>query len=185
MNLIVLLMLEHLLEAISYARKFNKSTVLSIETATANFRLLERNIVLNSLKNVSAMKVAAAKRREHQFFGQDISSKHVNDVNEDGEAAVALPLDEVILNVLPNCKNILIKIDVEGSEIDVVESLMRTFTRVPEVALVVEILNQENSDLVSRIVGQSGLKFTRTVSGSNYVFGKQWPFYIEPIANFG
>ncbi len=160
--------------SISYACKFNKSMVISIEPAKANFRLLERNIALNSLKNVSAMNVAAAKRREHQFFGQDISSKHINDVNEDGEASVALPIDEVILNVLPNCENILIKVDVEGSEIDVVEGLMGTFARVPEVALVVEILNQENFDLVSQIVSESGLKFIRKVSGSNYVFEKQW-----------
>jgi hypothetical protein len=95
-------------------------------------------------------------------------------VNEDGEASVALPIDEVILNVLPNCENILIKVDVEGSEIDVVEGLMGTFARVPEVALVVEILNQENFDLVSQIVSESGLKFIRKVSGSNYVFEKQW-----------
>jgi FkbM family methyltransferase len=159
--------------SIAYASCFNKSIVLSIEPAKANFRALEENIALNSLNNIITMNLAAAEKRETQFFGDGISSKHTHGVNEVGATSDALPLDEIILKHQPNCKSILLKIDVEGSEVHVIKGLIGTLNRVPAVALVVEILNEQNFQLVSSMVKGSGLEFIQTVSGSNYVFEKE------------
>ncbi len=161
--------------SISYASYFKKSIVLSIEPAKANFCALEKNIALNSFKNIITLNLAAAEKRETQFFGDGVSSKHIHGVDEVGTTSDALPLDEIILKQQPNCKSILIKIDVEGSEVQVIKGLMGTLNRVPAVALVVEIFNEQNVQLVSSMVKESGLEFIRTVSGSNYVFEKEKP----------
>ncbi len=96
-------------------------TVYAFEPVPAVFTRLSRNVALNGLKNVRAFQCAVSKKRERlKIFESKISPGHDSTVKrfEHGRSILvdSLSLDEVIE---PSARSVVMKVDVEGSEMDV------------------------------------------------------------------
>jgi len=105
--------------------------VVAIEPHPENYEFLLRNIKLNSLKNVIALNMAAwDSETDLKLFVGDKHGHH--NIKKDfslGSLVVrAKPLDE-ILTELGVERVDFIKIDVEGSELEVLRGLTRTLKR--------------------------------------------------------
>jgi len=97
-------------------------TVYAFEPVPAVFERLSRNISLNDLKNVRAFQCAVSRGRGRlKIFESKISDGHDSTVKRfehDRSIFVdAVSLDET---VEPSVGNVVMKVDVEGSEMDVV-----------------------------------------------------------------
>jgi FkbM family methyltransferase len=95
--------------------------VYAFEPAPAVFERLSRNVALNGLGNVRALQLALSKERgKLRLFESKISPGHDSTVKRfehDRSILVdAVGLDEV---VDPSARDIVMKVDVEGSEMDV------------------------------------------------------------------
>jgi FkbM family methyltransferase len=96
-------------------------TVYAFEPVPAVFERLSRNISLNNFKNVRAFQCAVSRQRTRlRLFESKISDGHDSTVRRfehDKSIFVdAVSLDEA---VEPSVRNIVMKVDVEGSEMDV------------------------------------------------------------------
>jgi len=95
--------------------------VYAFEPAPAVFERLSRNVALNGLGNVRALQLALSKERGRlRLFESKISPGHDSTVKRfehDRSILVdAVSLDEV---VDPSVRDVVMKVDVEGSEMDV------------------------------------------------------------------
>jgi FkbM family methyltransferase len=95
--------------------------VYAFEPAPAVFERLSRNVALNGLENVRALQLALSKERGRlRLFESKISPGHDSTVKRfehDRSILVdAVSLDEV---VDPSVRDVVMKVDVEGSEMDV------------------------------------------------------------------
>jgi FkbM family methyltransferase len=150
--------------------------VIAVEPADDNLRVLRDNVAGNGLTNVTIAPVAAGRTRETRSFylRGDISA--VNSFFEDSVYAdvtgvVTVPVEP--LDALVEGTADLVKIDVEGAELDVLAGMTRLL-RSPSMALVVEWhpLLQEKAgyepDALPRMLIESGFALvsashTRTV----------------------
>jgi FkbM family methyltransferase len=132
-------------------------TVLAVEPEPQNFSLLQENIVLNQLSNVSAHQCAlgagagmallglykAANRGRHSLV--DTAAKHRIEVP-------VKSLDELTRNARPNIASwSLMKIDVEGYETFVLDGAAETLSRV-------ETMVMEYSPALLRAAGRDPAK---------------------------
>jgi FkbM family methyltransferase len=100
--------------------------VYAFEPAPAVFERLSRNVAVNGLGNVRALRLALSKERGNlRFFESKISPGHDSTVRRfehDRSILVdAVRLDEVID---PSVRDVVMKVDVEGSEMDVLLGAM-------------------------------------------------------------
>ena len=98
-------------------------TVYAFEPVPAVFERLSRNISLNNCNNVRAFQCAVSKERTRlRFFESKISDGHDSTVRRfehDKSIFVdAVTLDETLE---PSARNIVMKVDAEGSEMDVLQ----------------------------------------------------------------
>jgi FkbM family methyltransferase len=114
--------------------------VIAVEPAADNMQILAENVRRNGLTNVTALNLAAGRRREsRQFYLRgDVSAVNslfpescYAQVTEVATVNVA-PLDELVDGVAD-----LVKIDVEGAELDVLAGTPRLLAQ-PAVQLIVE-----------------------------------------------
>lgn len=103
---------------ILFARRAKE--VYAFEPAPAVFERLSRNVALNSLENVRALQLALSKDRgKLKFFESKISPGHDSTVKrfEHNKSTVvdSVSLDQV---VDPSVGDVVMKVDVEGSEMD-------------------------------------------------------------------
>lgn len=96
--------------------------VYAFEPVPAVFARLSRNLALNNLKNVKAFECAVSRERSKlRLYESRISAGHdsvVRRFEHDKSIMVdALSLDEV---VEPSAKDVVMKVDVEGSEMEVI-----------------------------------------------------------------
>lgn len=135
--------------------------VVAIEPHPDNYGLLLRNIDLNKLRNVVALRIAAwSSEEELTLFTGEYSTRHSVKKNHGlGSIVVkAKPLDNVLEEIGVNRVD-LIKIDVEGAEVEVLKGMSETMKRHHPV-IVVEVWS-ENSKLVEEIVSQFGYRVER------------------------
>lgn len=114
--------------------------VIAIEPASDNLLVLEENLQRNRLTNVKALDVAAGRRREsRQFYLRgDVSA--VNSLFP--ESCYAQVTNVATVNVAPLDELVegtadLVKIDVEGAELDVLSGMPRLLSE-PGIQLIVE-----------------------------------------------
>lgn len=116
--------------------------VLAIEADPVNYEFLKKNILLNNIKNVIAIRCAAYNSRGQVRFNFGYSSWHgsVYGKGEFGYTYVeAFPVDELLAyyELAPDW----IKIDVEGAEYEVLEGLKGTLMKISP-KLVIEVSHQ-------------------------------------------
>jgi FkbM family methyltransferase len=114
--------------------------VVAIEPAEDNLAVLHRNIALNDLRNVTVKPAAAGRSRETRDFFLRGAVSAVNSLFPEscyaavtGVARVEVaPLDDLVDGAAH-----LVKIDVEGAELDVLAGMPRLL-RTPGIRLIVE-----------------------------------------------
>jgi FkbM family methyltransferase len=127
--------------------------VVAIEPDKDNFDLLVRNIEANGLQNCVALNLAAYRAdTEVNLFLASTSREHsiMEDFGKGSRKVTARALDSVLEEIGIE-KVDLIKIDVEGAELEVLEGLENTLTK-QNPLLIVEILKRDE-DKVIRYLG--------------------------------
>jgi len=137
-------------------------TVYAFEPVRGTFERLSNNINLNHLENVRAFQLAVSRERTRlRFFESKISPGHNSTVrrfeHDRSTFVEAVTLDET---VEPSGGNIVMKVDVEGSEMDVILGAMGLIRSGRVSAIVVEwarALYSRVSDLEERFALYSAL----------------------------
>ncbi len=115
-------------------------TVYAFEPVPAVFERLSRNVSLNGCKNVRAFQCAVSKRRGTlRLFESKISEGHDSTVRR-SEHDRSILVDAVTLDeaVEPSAKNVVMKVDTEGSEMDVLLGALRLIESGKVSAIVLE-----------------------------------------------
>ncbi|MBM4166174.1 MAG: FkbM family methyltransferase [Ignavibacteria bacterium] len=118
-----------------------KGKVFCFEPAPSNFSFLQRNIVANNARNITAVQKAVSDKKGtlelfmdehlsggHQIFNSGLKSKSVQ--------VETISIDEFFQN--QNTKIDLLKIDIEGAEMYALKGMKQTFAANPQLKLVTE-----------------------------------------------
>lgn len=113
--------------------------VHAVEPAPANVEALERNIRLNELRNVVVHPVAAADVRGERTLRLTARNDHHGLYDHPESRTVAeARVSAAPLDALVDVPAQLIKVDVEGAEVDVLEGMGGLLRRSPGVTVIVE-----------------------------------------------
>ncbi|MGE0451875.1 MAG: FkbM family methyltransferase [Vicinamibacterales bacterium] len=164
--------------ALAAARVGAGGRVLALEPARDNFAVLEENVRANRLSGVTPLCVAAGRRREERtlFLRGDLSA--VNSLFEEscyssvtGTSTVqVVPVDDLV-DQPPD----LVKIDVEGGELDVLDG-MRTVLSRPAVQLIVEW-----HPLLQRAAGHDPAALPRFLLDEGFTLTMVGDFSVRPL----
>ena len=113
--------------AIQFSRRVGeKGLVLAVEPEDRNLVLLNRNLELNEIHNVLSIRGACWSRREPLQFshGNTLDLSRVTQSAAKNGDLVGLPLDDLVTEAALRRVD-LVKIDVEGAELDVLEGAQR------------------------------------------------------------
>jgi FkbM family methyltransferase len=121
--------------ALRISKLARSSKIITIEANPTNFRFILENISVNGLKDrIRALNVAAGRRKGRvilwlsKLSRGDCSTRKWHDAGSAGHLAVdMLPLDAILSD---ERSYDLVKIDVEGSEIEVLKGLEKQYTKV-------------------------------------------------------
>jgi FkbM family methyltransferase len=126
------------------AKQVPDSKIIAIEPHPINFKFLVMNVFANGLNNrVQTLNAAAGRKKEKAFLllsglsRGDSSLKTWHDAGSRGQLKVdVLPLDDVL-----SCKKLcdLLKIDVEGAELEVFKGLENNYTKVKRIVAEIHI----------------------------------------------
>jgi FkbM family methyltransferase len=160
--------------SIVWGSLFPNSRIISVEANREAFDKLEKNIRINNLENVFAYNLIASNVDSLLPYPEIISS--VNSV--EGTYAnviptLALPLDTLIEGIGVKPRSLAIKIDVEGHELQVLEGLIITLSRIEICFVAIEILEgSSNVSSIFEILTKLDFQFIEKISGHNYIFVK-------------
>jgi len=114
---------------------FNRGKIISIEADKDNFNILKKNIELNNLENVDLLNVACSDKNGiakfflhsegpggHSLHGDKIASKKFVEVK-------TRTIDSIVNERVGKEKINLIKIDVEGAEVEVIKGALKTLEK--------------------------------------------------------
>ncbi len=113
--------------AIQFSRRVGeKGLVLAVEPDDRNLALLNRNLELNEIHNVLSIRGACWSRREPLQFshGSTLDLSRVRQSAAKNGDLTGLPLDDLVAEVALRRLD-LVKIDVEGAELEVLEGARR------------------------------------------------------------
>ncbi|MEM2218488.1 MAG: FkbM family methyltransferase [Thermofilaceae archaeon] len=134
-----------------YVARFKACKVIAIEPHPENYKLLVSNIRLNNLENIIALNIAAwNKNSKLPLFVGDSSATHTL-ISRRGKGKCiwvkAKRLDDVLRELNVN-KVSLVKIDVEGAEMEVLEGLYDTL-RHHRSRLIIEVWRNNMDKILS------------------------------------
>jgi FkbM family methyltransferase len=149
----------------------NFERVIAFEPHPSNFEVLVKNIELNKVSNVVPLRIALSSKSSivsMSNFGINTGAIKVG--KSGGTKAEAYALDSLIKRFMIPIKDInVVKIDVEGHEMEVLEGAKRTLKKG---APLIVIESFKKNCVVDMLTGL-GYRFIRTIDFYNHVFSKQ------------
>ena len=155
--------------------------VIAVEPDRDNFELLVKNIALNGLRNCIPLRIAAySSEGELNLFRGPSSAEHstCEDFGKGSYKVRARVLDNVLKEIGVAGVD-MIKIDVEGAEIDVLRGLEETL-RKGKTRLIMEVMKRDDAGVVGYLNGldyrERLISFYPSYRGglSHYCFEKEW-----------
>lgn len=145
--------------AVFAASKFMRGSVLACEPDPVAFAVLERNIRRNRLANVEARRVAVGTRDAYTVARSRWSAETMTrPIGTSASSAVGERLDELIADRAVD----LVKIDCEGAELDVLESLGGKFSDVKRIVIEYhDHLVKDGGGRIVRLLREHGYVVTR------------------------
>jgi FkbM family methyltransferase len=138
--------------------------IISIEPNPFNYKLLKFNLKINKIKNAYALNIAASNYNgESGIFIPKLKGKIATDEsrldNNISKIKIkVVKLDDLLLKIRKNPD--VIKIDVEGSEIQVLEGLQETLRKGVK-CLMIEVHSEENKSEVISFLKSLGYEITQ------------------------
>jgi FkbM family methyltransferase len=141
------------------ASRFPRASVLACEPNPTAFNVLERNVRLNRLENVDARSVAVGTAADYELLRRGWSAETSAHLQEGSRfCAEGVRLDELI----GSRQTQLVKIDCEGAELDVLESLGEAIAQVERIAVEYhDHLAGAAGDRVEQLLRAQGFLVTR------------------------
>jgi FkbM family methyltransferase len=146
--------------------KSPNSKIISVEPNPYAFQILKKNVSSNKLKNVTLLNKAVTSKNARIIFEivkgrTTVGSTKVYEKYRDKEKLRKIKIDSITLEKLCRKYNIrsidLLKIDVEGSEFDILKSSKNILPKIKKI--VVEYHNaQKTKEKVKRILSKNGFK---------------------------
>jgi len=139
----------------------NNGKVIAVEPAPINYQTLLKNLILNNVKNVVALKLAAWNIDcELKFFIADTAECHSAKIDGGlGWVSVRARVMDDVLEKLGLSQVDWIKIDVEGAEFEVLSGLEKTIkTHRPRI--IIEVF-YENVESIKRFMKKNGYNMIR------------------------
>lgn len=115
--------------------------VLSLEPNPRCYYVLVHNLLINKLSNVKAISVAAGSKKTRAFIKSFTDGISQVTFKEEGAPTLIVPLDE-LLQMLGISSIDIMKIDVEGYEVEVLKGLMTYIKNDKVKRMVAEIHNE-------------------------------------------
>jgi len=151
------------------AGKLSKGKVIAIEASKENFSILKKNIKLNKVRNVIAFNFAVSRfDGTVKLYKPDTSGHNTlkKIPNVPYEIVKSVSLDS-FLRRLKIKKVDLIKIDVEGEEVNVIKGFKRYLSSHKVESLIIEIKN-ENLTRLRNILNSFGYSLQK-IEATNYI----------------
>jgi len=150
------------------ASKFTQGKVIAIEPSKENFSILKKNIQLNKSKNVLAVNLAVTNlNKKVKLYKGDTSGHYtLKLISPSWQWVNGITLD-YLLKKLKIPKVDLVKIDVEGAELDVIEGFKRYLTSHRVDKMVIEI-SQKTLNKLKKKFNSLGYSLKR-IEDNNYI----------------
>ena len=139
-----------------------KGRVIAVEPAPAHAERVRRQIALNGLSNVTVVEAAVSGTVGAQRLAARGPASHLTAESEDGLDVATITLDSLYEND-PD-REWIIKLDVEGAEIDALEGMKRLLGS-GRARAVIEVNDDEIGEAVRVLGSQLGLE-VRTIGAS-------------------
>ncbi|MFA5275926.1 MAG: FkbM family methyltransferase [Candidatus Omnitrophota bacterium] len=124
------------------------SQVIAIEPSTQNLNYLHANLKANGWDDVEVFPVGLSMRPgKGLLYGKSTGASLVKNWANNSASlghAVSLNTLDILLGDRHKGKKLIIKIDVEGSELEVLKGALKTLTRLPSPVWIIEICFNEN-----------------------------------------
>jgi FkbM family methyltransferase len=127
--------------ALAYARAVGRAgRVVAVEPLAANFRLLEANVRLNGYEQVRCLRCALGSKTGEAWLAYERETSTASMMRDlpHRERVAQRTLDDLLAE-LGIAQIDVLKIDVEGAELDVLAGSTRTLAASPQVRLVIEV----------------------------------------------
>lgn len=124
----------------AYKRFSNQLSILAFEPEPESFRLLTKNIQLNKLQNVTALKVALSNKKDkQQFYFLESMKQIVSFPTPQKITMTTTTLDSYLKDMQPP-KNVdvFMKFDIEGHEVQALQGAKKIIKLYKDVVLMVE-----------------------------------------------
>ena len=148
----------------------DNGSVISIEPEPLNFNLLKKNIALNHLSNIKLQNVACANHNSYEmlYIHHDYPTLHSFYINPGSKRmkVKTIKLDTLIQNLGVNRVD-LMKIDVEGAEIDVIKGSLDILKKYHP-KIVFEAFNMEYLKQIEKIFKNFNYSI-RQIKQKNYI----------------
>jgi len=151
--------------------KKGSGRVIAVEPDIYNQKILEKNIELNKLPNVTLLKKALSNQVGSKIFYQDESTGQTSSLlkniwHPNSTKLVQTRVDSITLDMVTELYGVpdLIKCDVEGAEVLVLEGGINTLKKKPIILMEVK---SKNKEIVYKILNENNYYFTNADISTN------------------
>ncbi|MEM4489104.1 MAG: FkbM family methyltransferase, partial [Desulfurococcaceae archaeon] len=157
--------------AILVAKLVKEGLVVAVEPEPCNFRALVCSIRSNGLKNVIAYRVAAhdTSGKMLRLYGCGAASSVAIQWSDRSVLVESVSLDDLLKTLPSNVKltwyKLVMKVDVEGNELNVIKGAKKTLTNYRPI-IICEILSRKNLEYVAKYLEDFKYKMQKLDDGN-------------------